>query len=89
MGKDGVVGHLPENISNLRSLFLKVPYTSITAKVTSKRMNRGGGYSLEVPVIYYFTGPVKLIDWVKEKLKSCKHNLENKKIKKIFFEINA
>ena len=31
-------------------------------EVTGKTMNRGGDYDLEVPVIYYFTGPVKLIE---------------------------
>ena len=78
IGKETVVGHLPENIAKLCFLFLKVPYTSIKAEVTGKRVNRGGGYGLEVPVIYYFTGPGKLIDWAKEKLTFCKENLENK-----------
>ena len=41
-------------------------------------MNRGGGYDLEVPVSYYSTGPGKLIDWTKQKLKLCKLSLENK-----------
>ena len=36
-----------------------------------------------MPVIYHFTGPGKLIDWAKEKMKSCKENLE-KKNKKMF-----
>ena len=73
-----MVGHLPENIAKLCFLFLKLPYTSIKAEVTGKRVNRGGGYGLEVPVIYYFTGPGKLIDWAKKNLKFCKENLENK-----------
>ena len=78
MGKDSVVGHLPENISKLCTLFLKVPNTRIRARVTGKRLNRGGGYGLEVPVVYDFVGPVKFVDWVKGKLQTCKHNLDNK-----------
>ena len=31
-------------------------------------MKRVGSYGLEVPVIYYFTDPVKLIDWAKTPL---------------------
>ena len=81
LGKETVVGHLPENISKLCFLFLKVPYTSIKAEVTGKRVNRGGGYGLEVPVIYYFTGPGKLVNWIKEKLNLCKQNLEKNKQK--------
>ena len=56
MGKDSVVGHLPENISKLCTLFLKVPSTRIRARVTGKRLNRGGGYGLEVPVVFSSTG---------------------------------
>ena len=56
---------------------------SIKAEVTGKRVSRGGGYGLEMPVIYYFTGPEKLVNWIKEKLNLCKQNLEkNKKMLK-------
>ena len=41
-GKDTVVGHLPQNIAKLSSLFLKVQNTSITAIVTGNRLNRDG-----------------------------------------------
>ena len=82
VGKETVVGHLPENIAKLCFLFLKVPFTSIKAEVTGKRVNRGGGFGLEVPVIYYFSGPRKHIDWTKEKLKIRMENLEKKKTKK-------
>ena len=47
----------------------------------------GGGYGLEVPVIYYFTGPGKLVNWVKEKLNLFKQNLEKKNKKML--EING
>ena len=57
-----------EDLSSLLSSF----------KLTGKRVNRGGGYGHEVPVIYYFTGPGKLVNWIKEKLNRCKQNLEKK-----------
>ena len=50
-------------------------------KGREKRVNRGGGYGLEVPVTYYFSGPRNLIDWTKEKLKIRKKNEK-------MFEIN-
>ena len=77
-GKDTVVGHLPQNIAKLSSLFLKVQNTSITAIVTGKRLNRGGGYGLEVPVTFTFYGPKKLMDWAKNKLEVVKDDLEKK-----------
>ena len=40
-------------------MFLKVPNTSIEVEVVGKRMNRGGGYGLEIPVVYRFNGPEK------------------------------
>ena len=54
-------------------------------KYLIKKMNRGGGYGLEVPVIYYFTGPEKLVNWIEEKLIHCKQNLgkKNKKMLEI------
>ena len=42
-------------------MFLKVPNTSIEVEVVGKRMNRGGGYGLEIPVVYRFNGPEKLV----------------------------
>ena len=76
-------------LAKLCFLFLKVPYTSIKAEVTGKRVNRGDGwgdsYGLEVPVIYYFTSQGKLVNWIKEKLVNwikgklnLKQNLEKK-----------
>ena len=58
--EETIVGHVPQNISNLCSIFLKIPNTSIEVEVVGKRMNRGGGYGLEIPVVYRFCGPEKL-----------------------------
>ena len=35
--------------------------------VTGKRINRGGGYRLEIPANFYFYGPEKAINWLKIK----------------------
>jgi hypothetical protein len=37
--------------------------------ISSKRVNRGGGYGLEIPCEFHFTGDGFSIDWLKEKLK--------------------
>ena len=41
-------------------MFLKVPNTSIEVEAVGKRVNRGGGYGLEIPVDNRFNGPEKL-----------------------------
>ena len=52
--KETIVGHVPKNIFKNFSMSLKVPNTSIEFQVTGKRLNRGGIYGLEIPVIYRF-----------------------------------
>ena len=43
-------------------MFLKVPNTSIKVEVVvEKKVNRGGGYSLKIPVAHRFNGPEKLV----------------------------
>ena len=69
---ESIVGHVPQNISKICLLFLKVPNTSITAQVSGKRLNRGGGYGLEIPVIYRFHGQEKLINWIVKKIEAIK-----------------
>ena len=76
--KESIVGHMPQNISKICMLFLKVPNTSITTKVVGKRLNRGGGYGLEIPVMYRFYGPEKLINWLGKKLKAVQSDLYGK-----------
>ena len=50
LSKKLVVGHIPQNISKFSSMFLKIPFTSIQVEVVGKKLNRGGGYELEIPV---------------------------------------
>ena len=63
--KDGeVVGHIPRNISRISWYFLKGG-GSITAEIVDRRRF---GLGLEVPCIYTFTGPKKMIDKLKRLL---------------------
>ena len=54
-----VVGHVPLNYAPIFNKFLSLPNHHIPCCVTGKRMNRGGGFGLEVPVDYIFYGKEK------------------------------
>ena len=41
-------------------MFLKLSNTSIKVEVVGKRVNRGGGNGLEIPIVYRFNGPEEL-----------------------------
>ena len=71
---------MPQNISKICMLFLKVPNISITAEVVGKRLNRGGGYGLEIPVMYRLR-PEKLINWLGKKIKAVKSDFYGKVVK--------
>ena len=47
---------------------MKVPNTSIEVQVVGKTLNRGGGYGLEIPLIYCFYGQEKLVNWLIKKI---------------------
>ena len=61
------MGHIPLAISKCISLFLTLPGSFLETKVTGKRINRGGGYGLEVPCKYCISGQEKAVDWIKIK----------------------
>ena len=48
--KEILVGHMPRNISKFVHNFLKLPNSKISCQVSGKRINRGTGFGLEVPV---------------------------------------
>ena len=50
-------------------------------EVIGKRLNRGGGYGLEIPVIYHFHGQEKLVNWAVKKLEAVKNQLDCQKLK--------
>ena len=47
---------------------MKVPNTSIEVQVVGKTLNRGGGYGLEIPLIYCFYGQEKPVNWLIKKI---------------------
>ena len=61
------MGHIPLAISKCISLFLTLLRTFSETEVTRKRINRGGGYGLEVPCKYRVSGQQKAVDWIKRK----------------------
>ena len=60
--EDRIVGHVPKNLSKIKNRFTKIPSCSLRCKVTGKRVNRGAGYGLEIPVVYELIGPEKAVD---------------------------
>ena len=52
--EEKVVGYVPNHLSKIFHRFLKVPFCSISAVVIGKRVNRGAGDGLEIPVEYKF-----------------------------------
>ena len=76
--KETIVGHVSQNISNACSMFLKVSNTSIEVQVVGKRLNRGEGYGLKIPVICRFYGQEKLVNWLIKKIEAVKKELECK-----------
>ena len=69
-----VVGHVLLYWSKLAFKFLQFQNHSIRVVVTGKRVNRGTGLGLEIPVDYFFYGDSRVIAWFKnsiEKLDRC------------------
>ena len=62
--KETIVGHVPQNIFKTCLMFLKFPNTLTEVQVVGKRLNRGGSYGLEIPVIYRFYAQEKLVNWL-------------------------
>lgn len=63
-----VIGHAPKLMAIWLTKFLKRATNSSKVVVRGKRVNRGGGYGLEVPCVYSFTGDAFSIGWLKAKL---------------------
>ena len=66
--RSDVVGHLPFNVVPVVSAFLRRGINKGMVEVTGVKVNRGGGYGLEVPCIYHFYGSIdklkKLVDYL-------------------------
>ena len=63
-----IVGNVPTNLSKFFYQFLSLPNCTISCEVTGKRVNRGGGYDLEIPVNYIFLEPNKAIEWIEKRV---------------------
>ena len=48
--------------------FLEISASTVTCMVTAKRVNRGGGYGLEVPCQYSFIGNSLAVKWLSERI---------------------
>ena len=57
-------------------MFLKLPNTSVQAGLIEEKINRGGGYVLEIPVSYHSNGHEKGVNRLKNRLKTIDKNLE-------------
>lgn len=62
------VGHVPKNLSKILNRFTKIPSCELKCRVTGKRVNRGAGYGLEIPVSYTLIGVEKAIDWAQKNI---------------------
>ena len=51
-----VVGHVPLDLSKTFSNFLSLPAFTMLCIATGKRLNRGAGLGLEIPVMYQARG---------------------------------
>ena len=74
--EETVVGHVPKIMSKIVFMFLSLPHFALDIFVTGKRVNRGGGYGLEVPANFYFYDPEKSIDWLKNKINKIEEGLK-------------
>ncbi|CAH3032696.1 unnamed protein product, partial [Porites lobata] len=61
-----IVGHISLALSRIVSSFLKRANHKATAEICGKRINRGSGLGLELPVIYKIYGGRKYLDRLDE-----------------------
>ena len=64
--EDLLVGHVPFNLASQLYFFLQRDVNKGFAEVTGEKVNRGGGYGLEVPCVYRLYGPKVYINRMKE-----------------------
>ena len=60
-----IVGHVPLSWSKVTSNFLQFTNHHIHVEVTGKRVNRGLGLALEIPVNYFFMEMLRVKTWMK------------------------
>ena len=72
---DHVVGHLPKLMVRWVSKFLKRLTNHGKVVVAGKKVNRGGGYGLEIPCEYEFKGDNFSCNWLKDKMQYEKYDI--------------
>ncbi len=70
--EDLLVGHVPFNLASRLYQFLRREVNKGLAEVTGGKVNRGGGYGLEVPCVYRLYGPRVYIERMKELVDSLR-----------------
>ena len=70
--EDAIVGHVPHNLAPRMSQFLQRDVNKAFAEVAGEKINRGGGYGLEIPCIYRLYGPRVYIEKMKELVDSLR-----------------
>ena len=75
---NAVVGRVPQNICGHFWKFLSLLQTSIRARVLGKRVNRGAGYGLEMPLLFIFQGHVEGIAWGKKKIEDAEKMVQSR-----------
>ena len=76
--ENNVVGHVPQTLCGFFWRFLTLPGTSIRAEVLGRRVNRGAGHGLEVPVRFIFQGHRKAVEWVQKKIKTADNDIQER-----------
>ena len=66
---------VPIHLSKIFHRFLKLPFCSISAVVIGKRVNRGAGDGLEIPVEYKFFGDARATSWAENQMKKAEKNV--------------
>ena len=73
--EEKVVGHVHIHLSKIFHRFWKLPFCSISAVVIGKRVNRGVGDGLEIPVEYKFFGDARAVSWADNQIKKTEKNV--------------
>ena len=58
------------------SMFLFLLHCALEVFATEKRVNQGGEYGMEIPAIFIFYWPEKIIKLAKDELKKIEENLK-------------
>ena len=67
-----IVVHITKRLSSTVFHFLSRPCNSGCVEVTGSKINRGARYSLELPCVYHFHGPVRYLTRLKKLLDRLK-----------------